>query len=186
MALIQNYAFDNMSRIGNDNCGLTERNILNSDHANWMLTNYFQNDCGMKKGLDFALSAPNINYTGSHQVGLGGCNIDQNSSLLIDPISRPACRISLFQRPFATVPFLGRGKVDAGMESELQQGDQISNRKTNTNIPEKTYLKHRYVPMIPSVADTISNPANLVEGVASHGWIRGGLPSRELVRDENK
>ena len=135
MALIQNYAFDNMSRIGNDNCGLTERNILNSDHANWMLTNYFQNDCGMKKGLDFALSAPNINYTGSHQVGLGGCNIDQNSSLLIDPISRPACRISLFQRPFATVPFLGRGKVDAGMESELQQGDQISNRKTNTNIP---------------------------------------------------
>ncbi len=40
--------------------------------------------------------------------------------------------------------------------------------------------------MIPSVADTISNPANLVEGVASRGWIRGGLPSRELVRDEKK
>ena len=29
----------------------------------------------------------------------------------------------------------------------------------------------------------IQNPANLVEGVANEGWIRGGLPSRELTRD---
>ena len=27
------------------------------------------------------------------------------------------------------------------------------------------------------------NPANCVEGVASEGWIRGGVPSRELTRD---
>ena len=33
------------------------------------------------------------------------------------------------------------------------------------------------------MASTINNPANLVEGVAADGWIRGGLPSRELTKD---
>ena len=39
--------------------------------------------------------------------------------------------------------------------------------------------------MIPTLQATIQNPANLVEGVAAEGWIRGGLPSRELTRDQD-
>ena len=39
--------------------------------------------------------------------------------------------------------------------------------------------------MIPSLKATVQNPANLVEGVAADGWIRGGLPSRELTRDQD-
>ena len=38
--------------------------------------------------------------------------------------------------------------------------------------------------MIPTLKSTINNPANLVEGVAEKGWIRGGVPSRELARDK--
>ena len=32
---------------------------------------------------------------------------------------------------------------------------------------------------------TITNPANLCESSAANGWIRGGLPSRELTRDKD-
>jgi hypothetical protein len=39
--------------------------------------------------------------------------------------------------------------------------------------------------MIPSLKASVTNPANLVEGVAAEGWIRGGLPSRELVKDKD-
>jgi hypothetical protein len=39
--------------------------------------------------------------------------------------------------------------------------------------------------MLPSLKSTVTNPANLVEGVAAEGWVRGGLPSRELVRDQD-
>jgi hypothetical protein len=38
-------------------------------------------------------------------------------------------------------------------------------------------------PLIPSIAATITNPSNLIEGVAANGWIRGGIPSRELERE---
>ena len=37
--------------------------------------------------------------------------------------------------------------------------------------------------MIPSLGRSINNPANLIENSASEGWIRGGLPSRELTKD---
>ena len=43
---------------------------------------------------------------------------------------------------------------------------------------------HSMTPLIPAVKATIQNPANLVESVAARGWIRGGLPSRELTRDQ--
>ena len=39
--------------------------------------------------------------------------------------------------------------------------------------------------MIPSLNNTIQNPANLIEQIAADGWIRGGLPSRELTRDQD-
>ena len=184
MTTINDYIFNNMSRIGNDNCDKSERNIQNVHQSNLTLTNYFSADCAMQKGMNFALSAPNINYTGTHQVGAGGCNIDINSGLLIDPLSRPPCRISLFERPFLTVPYLGKGNVDPVMESNIQQGDQISHRKTNTEFSEKSYINHQYTPMIASLANSISNPVHSVEGIAAAGWIRGGLPSRDLTKNK--
>jgi len=39
--------------------------------------------------------------------------------------------------------------------------------------------------LIPSVQERITNPAYCVEGAASEGWIRGGVPSRELTRDRD-
>ena len=40
------------------------------------------------------------------------------------------------------------------------------------------------VELVPSLKETIQNPNNLIEDVAKNsGWIRGGLPSRELTRD---
>ena len=40
-------------------------------------------------------------------------------------------------------------------------------------------------PLIPSLKATVQNPNNLIEGMAANGWIRGGLPTRELTRDND-
>ena len=96
--------------------------------------------------------------SGSHQTGIGGCQIDTNSNLLIDKLIRPACKISLLERPFATVPYLGRGNGNPELESQLQQGDQAINRKSVNHLAEKSYINHRYTPMIPELASSITNP----------------------------
>jgi len=184
MASVYDYTFHNTTRIGDDKCELSQNNIQNSHAANYRLNN-FRPACPMTKAIDFATSQLNVNYSGSHQVGINGCNIDENSELSLTDLTKPKCRISLFERPFATVPYLGRGKSNPVLESQIQQGDLANNRKSINPTTEASFISYTNVPMIPSLQATITNPANLVEGVAAEGWIRGGLPSRELTRDQD-
>ena len=179
--MLSKNSFYNNSRIGDDSCDKSQENIQNSNYSQYMLTN-FSTECPMTNAIDFAINQPNINYKGSHQVGLGGCNIDYNSDLLLNDITRAPCRISLFQRPFATVPYLGRGKSNPLLESQLQQGDLNLNKKSVNPSSEVCYMKYSNTPLIPPLKETIANPNNLVEDNAAKGWIRGGVPSRELTR----
>ena len=41
------------------------------------------------------------------------------------------------------------------------------------------------VDLVPSLRETIQNPDNLIEDSADKGWIRGGIPSREITRDND-
>ena len=184
MAFVSDYTFQNMTRIGNDNCYMDQRSIQDVRHGNYMLTNYFP-ACPMSKAIDFATSQPSVFYSGSQQVGIGGCNIDYNSELLISNLSRPKCRISLLQRPFATVPYLGRGPSNSILESQIQQGEMVNNKKSINTTSEVSYIPYSNYPLLPSIQATVTNPSNLVESAAAEGWIRGGLPSRDLVRDQD-
>ena len=185
-AYTKDFTFDHLSRIGDDSCDISQRNVQNVSQSSYLLTNFFAQDCGMKRPIEFATSQPNINFKGGFQVGAGGCNIDTNSELLIGTINtNPKCRISLYERPFKTVPFLGRGSSNPVLESHIQQGDMISNKKSINTTTEQSYIPYMNYPLLPSIANSVTNPANLVEGVASDGWIRGGVPSRELQKDKD-
>ena len=184
MASVKDYMFDNMSRIGNDNCGVSQRNIQNVKNGNYILTNPFNGDCLMNKGMDFALSQPNVNYSGTKEMAADGCNVDINSQLKIgSEQTHPKCKLSLEERPYLTVPYLGRGPGNPLLESQIMQGEQITNRKSITNMTEKSHMTYSQTPLIPSLAASVNNPATMVEGAASDGWIRGGIPSRELTKD---
>jgi hypothetical protein len=184
MATVTNYTFDNMSRIGLDNCNQSQTDIQNVSSCNYLLQNYFASDCTMKAPIDLATTQPGVMYNGGYGSGSGGCNINDSSKLLIGTIqTHPRCRIDLFQRPFATVPYLGRGAVNPVIEAQMLQGELTINKRSVNTLSEKSYIKYSNTPLLPSVKERINNPANSVEGVAYEGWIRGGVPSRELTRD---
>jgi len=184
MAFVTNFTFDNMSRIGSDVCYQDQETIQNIQACNYTLQNYFADDCTMRKPIDLATTQPGIMYNGPSCVGSGGCVVDTSSKLLLGGlVTHPRCKIDLFQRPFATVPYLGRGSVDPILESQIQQGELLTNKRSVTRLPEKSYLKYTSTPLLSDIKDRVTNPAYCVEGVASEGWIRGGVPSRELTRD---
>jgi len=85
MASVHDYTFNNLARIGEDACDISQKNIQNSKQATYMLDN-FRPACPMTSAIEFATSQPNVNYNGSHQVGINGCNIDENSELSITKI----------------------------------------------------------------------------------------------------
>jgi hypothetical protein len=184
MATYSGYTFNNLSRIGLDSCNLSQTDIQNISACNYSTQNYFASDCSMKNPISLATTQPGIMYNGGYNVGAGGCNINDSSKLQIGTIqTNPKCRIDLFHRPFATVPYLGRGSVNPVMESQLQQGEQIVNKRSVTNLSEKSYIKYHQTPLLPAVQQRIKNPANQIESVASDNWVRGGIHSRELTRD---
>ena len=183
MASVHDYNFYQSSRLGFDRTDLSQRTLQNSEFANYMLDT-FRPSCPMNSVVEFATSQPNINFKGAYQVSVGGANIAESSQLLISNISKSKCRISLMERPYATVPYLGRGKCDPVLESQIQQGDFANNKKSINPSSEVSYIQYSNTPLLPTLQSTISNPANLIESSAAQGWIRGGLPSRELARDK--
>jgi len=184
MSFITDFQFNNMDRIGNDNCCLTQNEIQNTSLCNYLLQNYTLSDCSMTNTKDIATSQPGINYSGSF--GFGGCNVDENSDLIIGGIqTHPKSRIDLFGRTFATVPFLGRGPANPILESQMQQGEDNTNRRTITRLTEKSYLPRHTTPLIPEIRQRIQQSSNLIEHDAVDGWIRGGVPSRELSKDRD-
>ena len=176
--------FFNQSRIGVDEVSMTQIDIQDRAQNQYMLQPFDQ-DCAMRKTIEFATSQANVNFCAAggmgNQCGVGGCNIDENSQLLLGSLqTHPKSRISLFHRPFATVPYLGKGPFDPTAESQLQQTDSFSNNKKSVNtISEISYIPITNYPLIPSIQDTVTNPAYLVEGVAMDGWVRGGASSRK-------
>ena len=182
MATYSGYTFDNLSRIGLDQCNVSQTDIQNVAACNYSTQNYFASDCSMKNPIELATTQPGIMYNGGFNSGAGGCNIDTNSMLQIGTIqTHPKARIDLFQRPFATVPFLGRGSVNPVMEAQIQQGEQLVNKRSVNNLSEKSYIKYHQTPLLPAVKQRMDN--SKIENDASEGWVRGGVPSRELTRD---
>ena len=183
MASVYNYTFENSSRIGNDVCGISEREMQNQNFGTYPLQSFFLKNCGMRKPISFATNQPNVFFNGSHG-GLGGCTIDKDSNLKLGSIqTNPKCRINLQQRQFLTVPFLGRGPSRPVEETQLLQGGYTGDKKSCKTLMEKTHKTNQ--DLVPSLKATIQNPANICESTAADGWIRGGLPSRELSRDQD-
>jgi hypothetical protein len=181
MGSVYNYNFDNNSRSGDDNCNLSAKNVQNNAMNNYLTTNYFSQDQCMNKSIAFAVNQPNVFYNGGYEGS--SCNIDTNSSLKIGSIqTHPKCRISLLQRPFVTVPYLGKGPQNPELEFNLQNGQPISQRKSESSITDKNVLQYSYTPQLPTLSATIQNASNLVEEVADEGWIRGGIPTKDIVR----
>ena len=184
MSLVNNM-FDNISRIGSDNCDLTNKSIQNTKASNYLLEN-FTAYSPLTGAVNLAMSQPNIFLNGSPCGGINCNSIDANSSLKFSQISKSKERVVNQERLFSTVPYLGKGPCNVDVEDRLIGGDLNINRKSADPNSEVSQIDHIYYPLIPSIESTISNPKNLVEGVAASGWVRGGVPSRILNRDEDE
>jgi hypothetical protein len=181
------FVFNNSKRIGDDECSRDITAVQNTNTCNYYTQNFFRADCTMTAAKQFATSQPGINYSGSMGSDVCGSNIDTNTELRIGAQQpHTKCKLDLVQRPFATVPYLGRGAGNPAMESDLQRGHRASSRKTATNLSEKSPMSYHTVPLIPEMRRIIQNPAVRVESAADPNWIRGGVASREINRDTTK
>jgi hypothetical protein len=105
-----------------------------------------------------------------------------SAGLLINPDNeRPLEKLQLNQRPFSTVPYLGRGSCDSSIESQLLQGENVNDKKSVSTIMDKSFLSYTMYPVDSKMQEHVSNPKYTVEESALNGWVRGGSSSREIT-----
>jgi len=131
-----------------------------------------------------ALSNPTV--IASEGFGFDMQDIDTDSVLRNNPTleGRARCPLRVQSRPFATVPYMFSGRGNQELESKLQQSEFVRTGKECGTVSE-VFLSGQFVPLIPHLQANIQNPKNLVPEVAASGWLRGGIPSRQYVRDLN-
>ena len=153
MATCEGSRLHGSSRIGDDMCSRSQRQIQNASSLGYTLGGY-NSECQMDDAIGFATCQPAINFGGVGHMEVGGSNVDANSTLAISEMSRDKCRNSLWQRPFLTVPYLGRGRTDTLVESNLRKGevDETSaSSKSLHPLSEASYLRYTNAPLLPAL-----------------------------------
>ena len=117
--------------------------------------------------------------------GVNATVVDDESVLLLKTEQQRALeKLQLFERPFKTVPYLGRGSCDPALESQLQQGELSSDKKSVSTIMEKSFADYSLYPTDDKMKERINDPSTSVEESALDGWIRGGASTREMSNDD--
>jgi hypothetical protein len=131
------------------------------------------------------LAAQNLLIYPREGFGANNAFIDAESVLKNQPeFNNNRCNIRAQARPFLSVPYMGSGRGNADVESLLLHSEQVRQGKECGTVTEQQF-DGVFTPQIPVVKNNIQKPENLIEEMASPGWIRGGVPSRNYVRDVN-
>ena len=170
------YVFNNLGRIGNDATDQSQQTIQNANHMNAVLTNHFSGQVS-DSHIQFATAHPGIIVNGVNGgAGINGAVVDSESALRIKVgQERPYEKLVLQERPFLTVPYLGKGSVDPTLESQLMQGEHVRGKKSVSTVMERNFHNIADYPLHEGKRAT----ANTVEEMALDGWVRGGKATRE-------
>jgi hypothetical protein len=178
---VDDYTFNSMGRIGMDQVDATQQNMQNTRFANYMLSSFFSENTS-DAHVKFATQQPMMMVGGTSKgAGLTGATIDTDNDLMFKKdTERDMHKLQLHQRPFITVPYLGRGSCDPTLELQMLQGDMVAEKKSVGTIMDKSFMGYTLYPTDSTMDNRTSNASYTVEEAAMDGWVRGGEASREL------
>ena len=180
---MSDYSFFNMGRIGADAVDNTQRNIYNTRFANYTLSNFFSENLS-NAHVDFATSQPNVMFNGVSGAGIHGSSVDVDSMLMLNQTKeRSLEKLQLNERPFLTVPYLGKGSCNPVLETQLLQGEQNGDKKSVSTIMTKSFMDYSLYPTDAKMEEQVTNPSHTIQEVALEGWVRGGMLTREMAGD---
>lgn len=159
------------------------------------IESYFKQSVGPGSYMTTNLvpDARKVNPLGTQQLqiypregyGYNNKEIDVDSVLRNQPeFKNNRCNIRPQARPFLSVPYMGTGRGNPDVESNLIHSEQVRQGKECGTVTEE-FFTQQYTPLIQTIKQNIQNPKNLVPEVAAAGWIHGGIPTRSYIRDVN-
>ena len=153
----------------------------------YQLDNEYGCECGLKEAREIQTSEPGINFKGGcGWSGELGCLVDYDSSLRQNKDRNTNKREirQLTERLSATTRDLTKGFHDVDTESVIRSSNFASDQKPCMAVTETT-IGNYFTPMIPKLKNEVQDPKHIIPEDSMYEWVRGGLPTRELVRNED-
>ena len=169
------------TQLNEDKCYTLETTKQSTFPGQYTLSNYNTCDCKMSDVVKFATENPYMKFKDGY--GVSECNINDSSKLRVGKTRKnPKCKNQLFHRPYLTVPYMGNGSGNAQIETQLVPGEDTTQKKQCNSLSGIT-IDNFFIPLVKNLKDNIQNPNYLIQENADSKWIRGGIPSRQIVKD---
>ena len=132
-----------------------------------------------------ATSSVTVNF-GAYQ-GKSQDNIDVDSDATFSKVkSEKKHQKQLFERPFKTMPYLGKGKHFVDDESYLNSPETTRQKRQCSSLAG-VFLENQFTPLVPTLKEHVQNTYHIIpvdnDGEWGHSWIRGGISTRNIVKD---
>lgn len=164
-----------------DKCFIDVNTMQSMGPGNYITSNHYHCECFAPEMVKSATDNTNVFFKNGYDVA--GCVIDESTKLRLGKTKKfPKCPNQLFERPYLSVPYMGRGTGDIKLETRLQPGEDTGVKRQCNTLSGIT-IPHVFTPLIDHLSENVQNPLHIVEEVAEDGWVRGGAPSRLVVRD---
>ena len=164
-----------------DECYIDIHTAQSRGPGNYQVSNHFQCEPLIPEAVATATQNPAVFF--KNGVDIDGAVVDNSTKLRIGKTRKhPRCPDQLFTRPYLTVPFMGRGSGNMNLETQMVPGEDTSSKR-QCNVLAGVTIPNFFTPMVPHLKDNVQNPEHIVEEVVDDNWIRGGAPSRLVVRD---
>ena len=109
--------------------------------------------------------------------------VDDGSKLRIGLHKKyPKCNQQLFERPYKTVPYMGKGVLKIDEDSVLKFAEPTS-IKRSSNTLSGISIPNQFTPLIDHLSYNVQNPDHIIQESVDKGWVRSGQASRLIVRD---
>ncbi len=161
--------------------------IQSQGPGNYLLNNTYGCGCELKDVRDVQLSQVTVNFTGgAGWIGEKGCLVDNDTSLRQndDKITNKNYIHQLVEREHLTTGDLTKGYFDVDTESVIRPGIIASDDKACNSLTGVT-IGNYFTPMIPKLRDEVQNPVHIIPENSMDSWVRGGLPTRQMQRNED-
>ena len=184
---VKDFNLYNKASIKDDPVAIDLSIIQSQGPGNYSLNNTYGCGCELTDVRDVQLSQVTVNFNGgAGWIGEKGCLVDNDTSLRQndDKITNKNYIHQLVEREHLTTGDLTKGYFDVDVESVIRPGIIASDDKACNSLSGVT-IGNYFTPMIPKLRDEVQNPVHIIPENSMDSWVRGGLPTRQMQRNED-
>lgn len=145
----------------------------------YVLTDYNNNN--REQLIDTATQNATINF--GLTVGKDQANIDADSKATFSKVKHERKhQKQLFERPFKSMPFLGRGVHFVDDESYLNSPETTRTKRQCSSL-SGVFIENQFTPLVPTLKEHVQNHYHIIPEDNDARWVRGGIATRNIVKD---